>query len=162
MRPLSALWLALAVALPLACGGDERTVETEEGSVTVTEEDEGVRMEATGREGERIESRFGGDVEIEDFPDDLPLYPGARATASVSAEGKGDMVTLETGDGPSEIFEFYREQLRDQGWKIEGETTFGGQHMLAAAKQDRRASVVITGSEGEASQIMLTVGFEEE
>lgn len=147
-----------AVALLAAgCGSDERTVETEAGAVTVRTEDEGVRVSGTTEEGAAYEGTFGEGSELPtDFPDDVPLFPDAKVTGSMSVAEEGRMVKLRAEAGGADVLAFYRRELEAQGWQIEAEMDLGGQRMLTAGKDERIVSVQILGGDG-GTDVMLTV-----
>jgi hypothetical protein len=89
------------------------------------------------------------------FPEDVPVYPGARQTGSLAATGKGMVVTFQSLDAPQEVLTFYRAQLAEQGWSISGEASILGQGALSGTKGDRTAAVVIVGGAG-GTQIIVT------
>ncbi len=149
---------ACAAALILACGGDERTVETEAGDLTF--EAEGDRVVISGEQegvGE-ISGQFGEDAEVpEAFPKDLPLYPDAKVMGSMLAGG-GGMITLQSGDDPDEVVDFYREKLVDEGWTISAEMDLGEQRVLAVEKEGRNGAVQVS-REGSDTTILVTIGM---
>jgi hypothetical protein len=92
----------------------------------------------------------------EGFPNDVPLYPGARPTATMSAEGEGTLVTFDIDDGPEKVYDFYQQQLADTGWEIASSASMGGQWMISALKGERAAHISIAG-EGSGSQVGVAV-----
>jgi hypothetical protein len=142
-------------ALLLACGGDEKTIETESGTFTVESEGGGLRFSGQEEGVGEVSGHFGEDAEIPaDFPSDLPVYPGAKVVAGVVA-GKGGMVTLQTGDDPGEVADFYREKLAGEGWSLGSEMNLGGQRILPVEKEGRNAVVQISG-DGSETTILIT------
>jgi hypothetical protein len=153
--------LALILAATLACGdGDERTIQTGEGSTaTVHEDDEGVTVKGTTEDGEEYEVRVGAKADLpDDFPDDVPVHPEASVEGSMSMPGKGQMITFQTDSTPDEVYRFYKSGLVDEGWSIEADMNVGGQHMMAAEKGDRVVSLqMMPGDEG-GTRVVVTVG----
>jgi hypothetical protein len=150
--------IALA-ALALACGGEESAthLETGGGEARVQRDGDAVRVSGRAADGGRFEGRFGANVELpEDFPGDVPAYPGARPVASMSAGEQGAMATLESADAPEAVFRFYREHLDAAGWTVESQTTVGDQHVLNTSKDRRQLAVAVSSSES-GSQIVLTI-----
>jgi hypothetical protein len=63
----------------------------------------------------------GKDAIPKDFA--LPIYPGATATGSVSADGAGQeeskFLMLSSTDSLDKVSEFYQTNLKDKGWTID-------------------------------------------
>jgi hypothetical protein len=59
----------------------------------------------------------------------LPLYPGATATGSVSAEGdreeQAKFVILSTSDSIEKVSDFYQEELKKSGWSVDNIQNLG-------------------------------------
>ena len=59
----------------------------------------------------------------------LPLYPGATATGSVSAEGESEeqakFVILSTADPIDKVSDYYQEELKKSGWSIDNIQNLG-------------------------------------
>jgi hypothetical protein len=78
----------------------------------------------------------------DDFPKDVPLYPGA--TVSMSGRQKqGTMVMFTSGDDRRKIASFYEAKLKENGWKIETSANIGEGSMFGAKKEKRQLSVGI-------------------
>ncbi len=54
----------------------------------------------------------------EDFPSDVPIYPGAKIGPSISMPGEGLFATFETGDAVDAILTHYRSELAKNGWSV--------------------------------------------
>lgn len=65
---------------------------------------------------------IGEDVAIpEEFPADVPRYPGAKASSvSVSQEKQEAAVLLETGDARKDVRAWLEREAVEAGWNIEG------------------------------------------
>jgi hypothetical protein len=150
--------LLLAATLALACGGDEKTVETESGTFTVEREGEGVRISGEEEGVGTFSGQFGENARIPDgFPEDVPVYPDARVMGGMAAGG-GGMVTLQTEDDPEEVVDFYREKLVEEGWSLGPPMELMGQRVLPFEKGDRNGAVQISREESETT-ILLTIGM---
>jgi hypothetical protein len=123
-------------------------------NVTVDERDaEGnpVRFSGIDGRGEKFEASIGDDVKVPgSFPTDVPLYPGAKPMAAMSAAAEGMMVTFKSVDSQQEIYEFYQSKLAEQGWEVTEGESFGGQLALEGAKSSRKVNVNISGTKGDA------------
>ena len=147
--------LLFAATLALACGGDEKTIETEDGTFTIETDDGGVRISGEEEGVGEVTGLFGENAKIPDgFPKDVPVYPDATVVAGMAA-GDGGMVTLQTGDDPDEIAAFYREELRSEGWSLEGEMNLGGQRVLPIEKGGRSGAVQISSEGGETTILII-------
>ncbi len=125
--PTVLLMAALLLLVPLAgCqNAAEKAVEKATGvevdkngnSVTVTGEDGTVKVE-------------GGDQASlpEEFPKDVPIYPGAKLVVSSSATADGKTTftaAYETEDDVKTVHGWYKKQLPKEGWTVQGETLTG-------------------------------------
>ncbi|HEY5657494.1 MAG TPA: hypothetical protein VIY27_06865, partial [Myxococcota bacterium] len=54
----------------------------------------------------------------DDFPADVPQYPGAAVAQSFSVPNDSLFVAYTTSASTQEVFEFYQEQLKNHGWTI--------------------------------------------
>lgn len=56
------------------------------------------------------------------FPNDFPVYPGAKVASSFTSTGdnnsKGVSVLWETGDSLEKVGKFFETELAENGWKI--------------------------------------------
>jgi len=170
--------LAPALALALACSGEERTAaapapeeppaaeqpdeepapaEAPETSATPAPPPGPVVARTVTPEGEVFEAEYGkADQLPTDFPDDVPLYGNARPMASMAAPGRGTIVNLRSSDPPADVFAWYQEQYLAQGWEIEHAKQEHARSTVVARKGNRVSSVVITAIPG-ATQALLTV-----
>jgi hypothetical protein len=150
--------LLFTATLALACGGDEKTIETEGGTFTIETEDGGVRISGEEEGVGEVTGLFGENAKIPDgFPKDVPVYPDATVVAGM-AGGEGGVVTLKTGDDPDEIVAFYREELRSGGWSLEGEMNLAGQRRILQIEKGGRSGAVQISREGVDTTILIIVG----
>jgi len=149
--------LLLAATLVLACGGDEKTIELDDGAFTIEGEGEGFRILGENEEIGEISAQLGEEAKIPDsFPKDVPPYPGASVIVGMVAAGVG-MLTLQTGDDPEKVTAFYRENLEEEGWRLSPEMELQGQRVLAFEKGARNGAVQVS-REGSDTTVVITVG----
>jgi hypothetical protein len=153
-RPLACALLAIAFE-SLACGSDERTIETPEGKVTFSEDGQEVTARLEGADGFEVTSSTGGEVALpEDFPADLPVMPGAKAITVSRSRTEGLYVMWQASSPAQEVVAFYKQKLAADGWVIEREMDLGSQKMLIVGKDDREANVMVGGADDQV-QIVL-------
>lgn len=93
------------------------------------------------------------------FP--VPIYPGATATGSVSAQAdksseQAQFLMLSSADSPDKISSYYKQELPRAGWKVNSVQTIGNLVSLGASRDDWEANVMVS-SEGDRSTISLNV-----
>jgi len=93
------------------------------------------------------------------FP--LPVYPGAQATGSVSAQGdqnvdQSQFLMLSSSDSAEKIRAFYEKALPGAGWKIAATQALPKVISISATRDDLDASVMVS-SEGEKSIINIGI-----
>lgn len=88
--------------------------------------------------------QVGENVSIPDnFPDDVPLYPGAKAR-SVSYNPEQDLhgfVVLVTNDDVDTVMAWYADQASKNGWTQSGSFNMEGTQMLMFTQGDRAMNV---------------------
>lgn len=93
------------------------------------------------------------------FP--LPIYPAAKTTGTVAAQGDADdnskFLMLSSHDTVSQIGDFYEAQMKKDGWNIVTLNTLPSMVNISAEKDMMESSVMVT-NDGEVSCIKLQVG----
>ncbi len=118
----------------------------------------GMHLTATSPEGKQIKASIGDEIEIPDeFPKDVPIFPGSTPMAFMSAPGEGIIVTFKSGEDQQDIFDFYQSSLTDDGWEIVEDSMFGKQLSFDAIKDNRKVSVVVAGTKGDARVSVIVV-----
>jgi len=162
---------AAAFLLLIGCGGEESTPDSQEpvarpipetppqeplpGMNKITEkmdpDGKGMHLTATSPEGKQFNASIGDEVDIpEDFPKDVPVFPGSTPMAFMSSPDEGVIVTFKSSEEQQDIFDFYQSSLADDGWEILEDSMFDDQqHSFDAIKDNRRVSVVIAGTKGD-------------
>jgi hypothetical protein len=154
LRIAIAILVLLALALgATGCGAIIKGVAEKATGVKVDES--GDNMTVTGADGQSV--TVGEGAELPDgFPTDVPLYEGKIVT-SVKTD-TGFMVSLETPDEATTIYDWYQTEIEAEGWtkKTEMSTPEGG--LIAAEKGTSTLGVNIGYSASDKkSTIILTV-----
>lgn len=102
------------------------------------------------------DSAFSGESQQPALPEDVPIYPSALPISSMSSPTRGTIVNLRSQDGVDLISAWYGKELPERGWLLEGQSGAANSHLVTAVKQERRATVLITGT-ADGAQILLTV-----
>jgi hypothetical protein len=94
------------------------------------------------------------------LPDDVPVYATAQNIGSMSSPRTGTIVNLTSQDTPDQVASWYRDEFAKRGWQLDKQSATGMQHLVAALKDGRRATVLIrAGAVG--THILLTVARSE-
>lgn len=121
--------------------GNKADVDLSGGQVKVTGKEDGKEFS--------FQASDKGGVELpNDFPADIPRYPGATVMSSMVQGDAMVMVNLQTGDPIAEVYAFYGRKLRSGGWEIVTEVTMPEMRMVSGKKGERQASVTVHGGEG--------------
>ncbi|MBI4559560.1 MAG: hypothetical protein HY706_18390 [Candidatus Hydrogenedentes bacterium] len=116
--------------------GDSVAIQTTEGSVTI---------------GEKAEIP-------EDFPKDIPLYPGQTLVmVSSAAENQTFTVQAKTGDATEKVADHYKKEAPANGWIEETSVTQSGEQpmQLLVYKKDSRTLNVTVTKDTEGTMISL-------
>jgi hypothetical protein len=80
--------------------------------------------------------------------------------AFLYAPNEGVIVTFKSVEEQQEIFDFYQSELGEDGWEILEAKTQDGKFSVEAIKQERKVSVTVAGTEGDA-RVSVIVTTEE-
>jgi hypothetical protein len=149
--------LLVCVALMFGCGrSDSKTYKSKDGKVTVNQKGDKQTYEVTTKDGNfKMATGESGVALPDDFPKDVPVYPGATVKASYAA-GKVLMVHLQTKDSIADSGKFYQEQLKNNGWEI-GTTLNQADTSMVTAKKAGRQCNAVCAKEGAGTLIQLQV-----
>ena len=170
---------ALAMMLsPLGCGGDDGdTTPAATGKAPVRKappraqpgtaaEPEEVAAEEPQKKPPREninERRYRRPDEISELPDnfptDVPVYPESSPTASLVSGEQDFVVSFETADSPSDVLQYYKTGLGNNGWRIESEADLGAQSALVTTKDQRTTTVLVMAGPSE-THITITIATE--
>ncbi len=177
---------AAAFLLLIGCGGEESTPDPQkpaaqpdsatslkkptlpkmrEGRNKIVErmdpDGKGMHLTATSPEGKQFNASIGDEVDIpEDFPKDVPIFPGSTPMAFMSSPGEGIIVTFKSAKKQQAIFDFYQSSLADDGWEVLEDSKYGQQLAFDALKDKRRVSIIVAGTKGD-SRVSVIVTPEE-
>jgi hypothetical protein len=92
----------------------------------------------------------------------LPVYPGATATGSVSAEGAGQeeskFLMLSSTDSLDKVSDFYQNTLKDNGWTIDKVDTDAPKVVSISAHMKNTEANVMLADDGGKTTISLSAG----
>ena len=90
----------------------------------------------------------------EDFPSDVPIYPGAKIGPSISMPGEGVFATFQTDDAVDAILTHYRSELAKNGWSVVDTAEGDG---LEGTKGGRSVDLRARPSEGNHTEIAISL-----
>lgn len=98
-------------------------------------------VEITTQDGQ---GTFSSKAELpENYPSDIPVYPGAEVVYSVVKDGDGSNVTWRTNDSLQRVVSYYEAQLAGQSWaKAEGQPTYFTAGIGFAEKSPRSLAII--------------------
>jgi hypothetical protein len=93
----------------------------------------------------------------------LPVYPGATATGSVSAEGSGQeqskFLMLSSPDSLDKVSDYYQNTLKDKGWTIDKVDTDAPKVVSISAHMKETEANVMLADDGGKTTISLSSGI---
>jgi hypothetical protein len=125
--------------------------------VTVTKGAEGAEVAFKGINGEDVRSSTSkrGVALPADFPTDIAIYPKATPM-TVAIVGKETTVILTTPDSREKVVAFYKDKMKQNGWKSQSSTDMPQISMFQSAKAGRTWTVLISASPEGSVQITLS------
>ncbi len=78
----------------------------------------------------------------QDFPADVPHYPGSKIASARGTEDLGVVVTFDSPDALDAVAKFYADGLAAAGWQAQSQQIPEGT-LVVADKEDRRAHVLV-------------------
>lgn len=113
-------------------------------------------VEITTQDGQ---STFSSEATLpENYPSDIPVYPGAEVVYSVVKDGDGSNVTFRTSDSLAEVVDFYEAQLASQGWsKTQNQASYFTSGIGFAEKNPRSLALIISeeNKDGKTSTVIV-------
>lgn len=138
----------LALSLGLACGGDETPAGGESAAAKID-------IPAVAEPQEPVPAQIDDAKLPDDYPKDLPTFPGAKPTVSMLVPGGSGMILLSADSPVDDVTAFYARALPEQGWNVD-KSADDGKH-LEVSKDARTATVTIEES-AEGAQIAVLLG----
>lgn len=167
---LVALFALVLLALACDSGTQEPAAPAAEATDTApdsaaTEESTGSAPAAVAREGAIDSARFptelaeGATAAVPDnFPSDIPIYPGAQAAQGKGIEIEGSpqsAVQLLTNDALGDVHKFYSTELGSKGWTLDVDEEKDGGATIQATKDNCKTNIMITPAEGGGSDLFI-------
>lgn len=94
-----------------------------------------------------------------DWPQDVPVYAGAKVEYSGSSNGKdgrnGYAAVLTSADPSDKVVEFYKKELAAKGWVVTGTQQASGISVITAEKGVQKVGVSLAS---ENNQTRITIG----
>jgi len=121
------------------------------------------KIRARGENGELGEVEIGGGTGK--VPGWVPMYPGAKAQANITANGtdgndagEGGVVSMTASDSPAQVFTFYENKCKDAGMTLNvTQMSDSGGMIVATDEANQRTLHVAIGGANETS-VTLTYG----
>jgi len=101
-------------------GGNKATIETDEGKITI-----------------------GTDKVPDSFPSDITVYSGSEVTSTTEIDN-GVSIILKTSDSVSTSFDFYKNDLKKNGWTESTAVSYQGSSTLLSQKGGKQVVVTVT------------------
>lgn len=120
-------------------------------NVTVNSDGEKGSVTIKSNDGQSATS-YGENVQIPDgFPSDVPIYdPATLVSSSKLSEGQYS-VSARTASTVSDVTSFYKNDMKEQGWNSQIESSYGDGTILSFKKGNRTASVTVSVQPQESS-----------
>lgn len=164
--------LFAVVLLAVACDSGTQEPAAPEAAAPEAASDAGAPADAASdvpaavaREGEIDPSRFptelpeGATASVPDnFPADVPVYPGAQAAQGKGIEIDGSpqsAVQFLTNDALGDVHKFYSEDLAAKGWTLDSDNENENAASIEATKGNCKATILITPAAGGGSDIFV-------
>lgn len=151
--------IASCVFALLAAGcGKETSVSTPAGQATVTQKGNVTNIEMKSSKGEKV-SVAASDKGValpENFPNDIPVMPGAVVKMAVNTGGNLS-VHFSVKASPADAMKFYEENLKAKGWKIDATMNMGESSMVSAEKDKRKCVLNIAKEDGGGVMVQVMV-----
>lgn len=126
------------------------------------------RPSGEARSGDIDSSRFprdlpeGVDAAVPDnFPSDISIYPGSSPAQGRGVDNDGSpmsAVQLVTNDAAADVYDFYVNDLRNNGWEVSDGQIFGNNSGIQATKGDCTAQLLISPAAGGGSDVYVITG----
>ena len=145
-------FLALGSCLALACGGDEKS---ETPGAAATPESPAAPTPENPEKIEIIQDVWLTELP-ENFPEDIPRYPGAEVVKARPASESGISVGFSATDDPAKVAAYFADQFAAQGWATNRVDAPEG-IMVFADKGDRSATYGVASADGKTQIDLLVV-----
>lgn len=157
----------IAIALVAAVGCSKKTVVIDDkgtkATVDTSKANKGeTEIEIKGKEGNvKISGKQG---KPDNWPADMPFYPGAKVDVGTSMTGTTEAVSvsLNTKDDFAKVAEWYEKELKSAGWTAEISTSQKGSgsgapssNYIGVSKDNRQGAVIISDAADDKGVIIV-------
>jgi hypothetical protein len=130
----------------------EKGVESQSGG-KVKLDLSGQRASVSSKDG-KTQATFGQGASVpEDFPKQVPIYPGSTISSSMSDRSTSPSHTLifKTSDASAKVIGYYKGELK--GFRVEQETDMGTSHIMkfVDAQQSKLEVQLVASEEGDSA-----------
>ena len=137
--------------------GEKIKVTTDEGTITMSGDEEKGQIAIKTEEGETLNVSYGKDSIPDNFPKDVPVYSPAAVKMTQIIDARKHFISLGTKDDVSKVAAFYTKELPAQGWSVKNEMSMGNMSLLHVQKGNRALNVTVNKSDEE-TIISMVVG----
>ncbi len=96
-----------------------------------------------------------------DFPQDVPVFKDAEAFAVQQLAGDAHNVLFHVDADAPEIFNYYRDNMRTEGWNVTQEYQHNNQSFLSFRKGDTITNMTVSKDPRTGKQIIAIMYYEE-
>lgn len=119
-------------------------------TMTMSTTNDASQMNITGPDGAMTMQSGAGTKIPENFPEDIPLYPGIKIQMVMENAGPAYSIVGTTSDSVDDVSAFYKKNCVEKGWKQLMDMTHAeGTSMLHYEKDERVLMVLISVEDGE-------------
>ena len=97
-----------------------------------------------------------------DFPSDVPVMPGATLSAVQQLGGGAHNVLFTTSQSPSQIFDYYKNDLKAAGHKVTQEYQASDQSFISFKKGNLVTNIVIAPDPNDSTHRVIAIMYQEE
>jgi hypothetical protein len=146
MRRILAITMIVAATGLVGCGKTDTKTYSDGKGNNVSVSNAGDHMTITGSNGEKVEFGTGASAKM---PSYLPLYPGAKVTASFSGQGKdgsGGMVAFHAAATPADVIAYYKQKAASAGMADTMNMDAGGTMTYMASNEKAKTTLSVTAT----------------
>jgi hypothetical protein len=160
-RRLTHCVAAAVLALGLVgCSGDDQTIITDDGTVSVQGDEDGNSLTIDSSEGSVTLSAESDGELPRDWPANVALPEGGTINSSASfdsPEGQAWQVSMSyPGTAPGDLIAQLTTSMQDEGFTVTADASAGGQ-TVAAFAGDGRSVTAAAGEDGSGETVMTVV-----
>ncbi len=145
-RIFTVVMIGAAIGL-VGCGKTDTKTYSDGKGNNVSVSNAGDHMTITGSNGEKVEFGTGASAKM---PSYLPLYPGAKVTASFSGQGKTARAAcrLHAAATPADIIAYYKQKAASAGMADTMNMDAGGTMTYMASNEKAKTTLSVSATKG--------------